>query len=68
MLEQVQRSFVKFSAAGTGFRAIQDTLRVPPQRLIDLLEEAVDTAHAEHDDSVEPVMITAFVHAPVSSE
>jgi DNA-binding transcriptional ArsR family regulator len=68
MLEQVQRSFVKFSAAGTGFRAIQDTLRVSPQRLIDLLEELVNTAHAEHDDDVEPVMITAFVHAPVSSE
>jgi phage terminase large subunit-like protein len=43
-------------------------LRVSPQRLIDLLEELVNTAHAEHDDDVEPVMITAFVHAPVSSE
>ena len=68
MLEQVQRSFVKFSAAGTGFRAFQDTVRVPPQRLIDLLEEVVNRAHAEHDDSVEPVMLTAFVHAPVLSE
>src|SRR3954463_9518355 len=68
MLEQVQRSFVKFSAAGSGFRAIQDTLRVPPQRLLDLMEELINTAHNEHDDDVEPVMITAFVHAPVSSE
>src|SRR3954471_7066413 len=68
MLEQVQRSFVKFSAAGSGFRAIQDTLRVPPQRLIDLREELLTKAHAEHDDTVEPVMLTAFVHAPVSSE
>src|SRR3954451_2559593 len=68
MLEQVQRSFVKFSAAGSGFRAVQDTLRVPPQRLVDLLEELVNRAHAEHDDSVEPVILTAFVHAPVSTE
>ncbi|MDX6515538.1 MAG: hypothetical protein QOH73_1204 [Gaiellaceae bacterium] len=68
MLEQVQRSFVKFSAAGSGFRAFQDTVRVPPQRLMDLLEELVNRAHEEHDDVVEPVMITAFVHAPVSSE
>src|SRR3954447_20081793 len=68
MLEQVQRSFVKFSAAGAGFRAVQDTVRVPAQRLVDLIEEVINRAHAEHDDSIEPVMITAFVHAPVSSE
>jgi DNA-binding transcriptional ArsR family regulator len=68
MLEQVQRSFVKYSAAGSGFRAVQDTLRVSPQRLVDLLEELVNQAHEEHDDSVEAVMLTAFVHAPVSAE
>src|SRR3954453_23968172 len=68
MLEQVQRSFVKFNAAGSGFRPFQDPVRVPPQRLIHLLEELVETAHAEHDDAVEPVLLTAFVHAPASSE
>jgi DNA-binding transcriptional ArsR family regulator len=68
MLEQVQRSFVKFSSAGSGFRAFQDTVRVPPQRLMDLLEEVVKRAHEEHDDTLEPVMLTAFVHAPVSAE
>ena len=68
MLEQVQRSFVKFGSTGTGFRAFQDTLRVPAQRLIDLLEEIAERTHDEHDDSLEPVLLTAFVHTPVASE
>ena len=68
MLEQVQRSFVKFSAAGTGFRADPGHAARPAAAAVDLLEELVNTAHAEHDDTVEPVMLTAFVHAPVSSE
>jgi DNA-binding transcriptional ArsR family regulator len=68
MLEQVQRSFVKYSAGGSGFRAVQDTVRVPAQRLVDLIEEVINRAHEEHDDTIDPVMITAFIHAPVSSE
>jgi DNA-binding transcriptional ArsR family regulator len=68
MLEQVQRSFVKFGASGAGFRAVQDTIRVPAQRLLDLMEEAILAAHAEHDDEVAPFTVTVFVHAPVSTE
>jgi DNA-binding transcriptional ArsR family regulator len=68
MLEQVQRSFVKFSQAGSGFRAMQDTVRMSPQRLMDILEQAMNQAHSEHDDAAEQVILTAFVHAPVASE
>jgi hypothetical protein len=67
MLEEVQRGLAKYSKVGR-FRALNDTIRINPERLSDLVEEAFARAQAEHNPELEPVVVTAFVHPPATSE
>jgi DNA-binding transcriptional ArsR family regulator len=67
MLEEVQRGLAKFSRAGR-FRALNDTVRIDPERLIELIEAAIAEGQAEHDPDAEPVVVTVFFHPPATSE
>jgi DNA-binding transcriptional ArsR family regulator len=66
-LEEVQRGFTKFAASGR-FRALNDTVRIDPNRLGDLIEEALAKAQSEHDPGLEPIVLTAFIHPPATQE
>ena len=51
--------------AGTGrVRTVQAALRVPAERLVELLNEALDRAEQEEDPEGETNVITAFVGPP----
>ena len=67
MLEEVQRGLVKFAPAGA-FRSLNDTVRIDPERLADLIDAALAQAHEEHDPTLEPIVLTAFIHPPATSE
>lgn len=67
MLEEVQRGLSKFSDGGR-FRVLNDTIRIDPERLADLIEKAFAEAHAEYDPGCEPIVVTAFIHPPATSE
>jgi DNA-binding transcriptional ArsR family regulator len=66
-LEEVQRGFVSYSQSGR-FRALNDTVRIDPDRLSDIIDQAIKTAQAEHDPTKEPVVVTAFIHPPATKE
>ena len=67
MLEEVQRGLAKFSKAGR-FRAINDTVRIDPERLTELIEQAIHQAQSEHNPTLEPIVVTAFIHPPATGE
>jgi DNA-binding transcriptional ArsR family regulator len=64
-LEEVQRGFAKFAASGR-FRGLNDTVRIDPERLGDLIDEAIAKAQSEHDPSLEPIVLTVFIHPPAT--
>jgi DNA-binding transcriptional ArsR family regulator len=67
MLEEVQRGLAKFASSGR-FRALNDTVRIDPDRLGDLIDQALKQAQAEHDPNLEPIVLTAFIHPPATRE
>ncbi len=67
MLEEVQRGLSKYSDTGR-FSALNDTIRIDPVRLADLIERAFAEAHAEYDPDCEPIVVTAFIHPPATGE
>jgi DNA-binding transcriptional ArsR family regulator len=67
MLEEVQRGLAKYSQTGR-FRVLTDAMRINPDRLFDLIDQAVKQAQSEHDPELEPIVLTAFIHPPATSE
>jgi DNA-binding transcriptional ArsR family regulator len=67
MLEEVQRGLAKYSPTGR-FRVLNDTVRIDPDRLADLIETALAQAQSEHDPELEPIVLTAFIHPPATQE
>jgi DNA-binding transcriptional ArsR family regulator len=67
MLEEVQRGVAKYSQSGR-FRGLNDTVRIDPDRLADIIDEAIKKAQAEHDPKLEPIVVTAFIHPPATKE
>jgi DNA-binding transcriptional ArsR family regulator len=64
MLNEVQAGFAKREQGQ--FRSAQVTGRVTPEQAIDLIAELVEKAKELEDASVDPIVITAFVHPPTS--
>jgi predicted ArsR family transcriptional regulator len=67
VLEEVQRGLAKYSQTGR-FRVLTDSVRIDPDRLSDLLGQAVNQAQSEHDPELEPIVLTVFIHPPATSE
>jgi DNA-binding transcriptional ArsR family regulator len=67
MLEEVQRGLAKYSQTGR-FRVLNDTVRIDPDRLSDLIGQALSQAQSEYDAELEPIVLTAFIHPPATSE
>ena len=67
MLEEVQRAFRKFAAEGR-FRTVQLTIRMTPERAMELFAEVAERARGLEDPDVEPVVITAAVHPPALAD
>jgi DNA-binding transcriptional ArsR family regulator len=67
LLEEVQRGLAKYSQTGR-FRVLNDTVRIDPDRLSDLIDQALKQAQSEHDPEQEPIVLTAFIHPPATSE
>ncbi len=67
LLEEVQRGLAKYSQTGR-FRVITDAVRIDPERLSDLIDQAVNQAQAESDPKLEPIVLTAFMHPPATHE
>ena len=67
MLEEVQRGLAKYSQTGL-FRVLTDAVRIDPNRLADLIDQAVKQAQAEFDPELEPIMLTVFMHPPATRE
>jgi DNA-binding transcriptional ArsR family regulator len=64
MLNEVQAGFAKRDEAQ--FRSAQVTGRVTPDQAIELITELVERARDLEDASVDPIVITAFMHPPTS--
>jgi DNA-binding transcriptional ArsR family regulator len=65
MLDEVQNSFAK--REGGQFRSAQVTARVTPEQAIELITELVEKGRDMEDPSVDPIVITAFLHPPSST-
>jgi DNA-binding transcriptional ArsR family regulator len=65
-LEEVQRGLAKYSQTGR-FRVLTDAVRIDPDRLADLFDQAVKQAQAEFDPELEPIVLTVFMHPPATS-
>ena len=50
------------------FRVLTDALRIDPDRLADLIDQAINQAHSEYDPELEPIVLSVFVHPPATSE
>jgi len=66
LLEEVQRGMAKYSQTGR-FRVIADSVRIDPDRLSDLIDQAVNQAQSEFDSEREPIVLTVFMHPPATS-
>ena len=64
MLNEVQAAFGKREEGQ--FRSAQVTGRVTPEQAIELITELVEKARDLEDPSVDPIVITAFMHPPTS--
>lgn len=67
MLKEVQYGLAKYSQTGR-FRGITDTVRINPDHLFNLIDQALKQAQSEHDPEQEPIVLTAFIHPPATSE
>jgi DNA-binding transcriptional ArsR family regulator len=64
MLEEVQNAF---AAREQGrFRSAQVTARVTPEQAIEIVTWLVEKARDLEDQSVDPIVITAFLHPPTA--
>lgn len=66
LLEEVQRGLAKYSQSGR-FRVLTDTVRIDPDRLSDLIDQAVEQAQSEHNPELESILLTVFMHPPATS-
>src|SRR5262245_55908917 len=64
MLDEVQAGFANRDKAQ--LRSAQVTGRVTPEQAIDLITELVERVGELEDPSVEPIVITAFMHPPTA--
>ena len=62
MLGEVQNAFGKRDEGQ--FRSAQVTARVTPEQGLELITELVEKAQDMEDTSLEPIVITAFLHPP----
>ncbi|MGA9761771.1 MAG: helix-turn-helix domain-containing protein [Gaiellaceae bacterium] len=65
LLEEVQRGLAKYSQTGL-FRVLTDAVRIDPERLSDLIDQALKQAQSEYDPELEPVVLTVFMHPPAT--
>ena len=66
MLEEVQRGMAKYSQTGR-FRVLTDAVRIDPERLTDLIDQAMKQAQSEFDPELDPIVLTVFMHPPATS-
>jgi|SRR3954471_9557804 DNA-binding transcriptional ArsR family regulator len=64
MLNEVQAGFAMRDKGQ--FRSAQVTGRITPEQAIELITELVEKARDLEDTSVDPIVITAFLHPPTS--
>jgi DNA-binding transcriptional ArsR family regulator len=64
MLDEVQAGFARRDKAQ--LRSAQVTGRITPEQAIDLITELIEKAQELEDPSVDPIVITAFMHPPTS--
>jgi DNA-binding transcriptional ArsR family regulator len=64
MLNEVQAGFAQREKGQ--FRSAQVTGRITPEHAIELITELVEKAKDLEDPSVDPIVITAFMHPPTS--
>ena len=62
MLGEVQNAFGMRTEGQ--FRSAQVTARVTPEQGLQLITELVEKAQDLEDSSLEPIVITAFLHPP----
>lgn len=63
MLDDVRSSLAAYGSEGR-VRTVQAALRVPTERLLELLHEALDTAEVEEQPDGEIIVLTAFIGPP----
>ncbi|MGZ4463599.1 MAG: ArsR/SmtB family transcription factor [Gaiellaceae bacterium] len=67
MLEEVQKGFSRY-ATEARFRSLNDTVHLPAERLMELLEAAIAEAHAGYDDDAETLVVSVFIHPPATAD
>ena len=66
MLDDVRRTLSAYGSEGR-VRTVQAALRVPTERLLELLNGALDTAEGEEEADAEMVVVTLFIGPPTAS-
>ena len=67
MLDEVQRGFSTFAAAGR-YRSVQVTARLTQEQAVELMTDLAARARELENSTNEPLVITAAVHPPTSGE
>lgn len=63
MLDDVQRSMTEYAETGL-FRTLQAVLRLPVERAVALMDEALDRLLAEETEDDDNIVVTVFVGPP----
>jgi DNA-binding transcriptional ArsR family regulator len=66
MIDDVRRSLAVYGPEGR-VRTVQAALRVPTERLLELLTDALDSAESEQEPGGEIIVVTAFIAPPSAS-
>jgi DNA-binding transcriptional ArsR family regulator len=66
VMDDLQRAHVEHGAEGR-FRFVRVTVRLDPEKALDVLSELVPRFEELEDENAEQLMITAFMHPPPTS-
>jgi DNA-binding transcriptional ArsR family regulator len=62
MLDEVERGFEAHQQGG--FRSAQVTVRITPERALEILTEFVEKARDSEEPEAEPLIVTGMIHPP----
>jgi DNA-binding transcriptional ArsR family regulator len=68
MIDQVQRAHTLYSSEGGRFRSAQLEVRLPIERVLELMTEFLTNTRDLAEDDADKVVLTVFAHPPASTD
>jgi DNA-binding transcriptional ArsR family regulator len=68
MIDQVHRAHTLYSSEGGRFRSAQLEVRLPIERVLELMTEFLTKTRDDAQEDADKVVLTVFAHPPVSAD